>query len=201
MSAEKKPGRGAGAGRPAGAAIGPGPDLRPVPGVLRDRADGVWRGDFAEHPVKLPWRGLPPPGPVVALPGPPGAIGPGPFGAIHGQFTAARPGGGYQMIDTQRGAVTAVSARSITVRSGDGYTKTYQVTPATEINARRAGIGWVKTGQTVFILATVHGPSATATQIVDVAALPSPPKMPQTLRPGSRRVLRFGPCASWSISR
>ncbi len=151
--------------------------------------------------IKLPWRGLPPPGPIFALPGPPVAFGFGPFGAIHGQFTAPKPGGGYQTIDTQRGTVTAVSTSSITVRSGDGYTKTYQVTSTTNVDTQRAGIASVKTGQTVSVLATVNGLSATATRIVDFATLPSPPKMPETLAPGSRHVLRFGPCASWSISR
>ena len=151
--------------------------------------------------IRLPWRGLPPPGPLFALPGPPGALGFGPFGAIHGQFVAPKPGGGYQTIDAQRGTVTAVSTDAITVNSGDGYTKTYQVTSTTNVDAQRAGIGSVKTGQTVSVLATVNGSSATATQIVDLAALPNPPKVPKTLTPGSRHVLRFGPCASWSISR
>ena len=150
--------------------------------------------------IRLPGR-PPPPGPLFALPGPPGALGFGPFGAIHGQFVAPKPGGGYQTIDAQRGTVTAVSTGSITVNSGDGYTKTYQVTSTTNVDAQRAGIGSVKTGQTVSVLATVNGSSATATQIVDFAALPNPPKVPKTLTPGSRHVLRFGLCASWSISR
>ena len=143
----------------------------------------------------------PAPGTPFRSPGPPGALGFGPFGAIHGQFVAPKPGGGYQTIDAQRGTVTAVSTGSITVHSGDGYTKTYQVTSTTHVDAHRAGIGSVKTGQTVSVLATVNGSSATATQIVDFAALPNPPKVPKTLTPGSRHVLRFGPCASWSISR
>lgn len=151
--------------------------------------------------IRLPWRGLPPPGPLSALPGAPGELGFGPFGAVHGQFVAPRPGGGYQTIDAQRGTVTAVSTGAITVHSGDGYTKTYQVTSTTNVDGQRAGIGSVKTGQTVSVLATVNGPSATATQIVDVAALPNPPKVPKALTPGFRHVLRFGPCASWSISR
>jgi hypothetical protein len=125
----------------------------------------------------------------------------GPLGAIHGQFVAPKPGGGYQTIDTQRGTVTAVSTTSITVKSGDGYTKTYQVTSSTNVDALRAGIGSVKTGQTVSVLATVHGSLATAAQIVDFTALPKPPTMPQILMPGPRHSLRIGPCARWSITR
>jgi hypothetical protein len=151
--------------------------------------------------ITLPWRGLPPPGRISAVPGPPVPFGFGPPGAIHGQFVASKPGGGYQTIDTQRGTVTAVSTSSITVKSSDGYAKTYQVTSSTNVDAQRAGIGSVKTGQTVSVLATANGSSATATQIVDFAALPTPPSMPQTLAPGSRHEFRIGPCAHWSISR
>jgi len=155
--------------------------------------------------VKLPWRGLPPPMggfAIHALPVPFG-LGPfgAPFGAIHGQFVTPKPGGGYQKIDTQRGTVTAVSTSSITVKSSDGYTKTYQVTSSTNVDAQRAGIGSVKTGQTVSVLATVSGSSATATQIVDLATLPKPFMMPQAVVPGFRQVVPNAPCANWSFSR
>jgi len=168
--------------------------------------------------VKLPLRGFPRPGRIFAIPGPPFSFGLGPFGAIHGQFVAPKPGGGYQTIDTQRGTVTAVSASSLTVKSSDGYTKTYQVTSSTKVDAQRAGIGSVKTGQTVSVLATVHGSSASATQIADFTTLPKMfkiqsklpkmfkilpklPKLSKIFKPGSRHMLRIAPCASWSISR
>jgi hypothetical protein len=105
---------------------------------------------------------------------------------------APKPGGGYRTIDTQRGTVTAVSGSSITVKSSDGYIKTYQVTSSTHVVARSGGIGTVKTGQTVSVLATVSGSSATAAQIVDFSSLP---KMPGLLRPGPGQVQRIGPCA------
>jgi hypothetical protein len=149
--------------------------------------------------VKLPGRGFPPPGHIFAVPGPV-PFGAGSFGAIHGQFVTPKPGGGYQTIDTQRGTVTAVSTSSITVKSSDGYTKTYQVTSSTNVDAQRAGIGSVKTGQTVLVLATVHGSSATATHIVDFAALPTPPMKARIMPPGSRHVFRAAPCARLSIS-
>lgn len=100
-------------------------------------------------------------------------FGPGPFGAVHGQFVVPKPGGGYQTVDTQRGAVTAVSTTSITVKSGDGFTKTYRVTASTIVDARRDGIGSIKTGQQVTVIATVSGSTATATSIVDISALPT----------------------------
>jgi hypothetical protein len=148
----------------------------------------------------VPRRGLVLPG--RAFPGP-GAVVPfalGPLGAIHGQFVTAKPGGGYQTLDTQRGKVTAVSSGSITVKSSDGYTKTYQVTGSTSVNAKRAGIGSVTTGETVFVLATVTGSSATASRVIDFAALPKPPKM-VIPRPGSHHVPRLAPCAMWHVSR
>jgi hypothetical protein len=158
-------------------------------------------------PVMRPWQRLAPFRRGLALPGGgfagPGVVVPfgfGPLGAIHGQFVTAKPGGGYQTLDTQRGKVTAVSSGSITVKSSDGYSRTYQVTGSTNVNARRAGIGSVKTGQTVFVLATASGSSATASRIIDFAALPKPPRM-VIPKPGTHRMPRLVPCARWHVSR
>lgn len=153
--------------------------------------------------IKLPLPGRKALRRIFAIPGPPvafglGPLGFGPLGAIHGQFVTPKPGGGYRTIDTQRGTVTSVSTSSLTVRSSDGYTKTYQVTGSTIVDARRAGIGSVNNGQTVSVLATVHGSSATARQIVDLTVLP---KLPGILRPGPRPMLPIRRCASVSISR
>jgi hypothetical protein len=151
--------------------------------------------------VKLPRRGFPPPMVGFAIRALPVPLGLGPFGAIHGQFVAPKQGGGYQTIDTQRGTVTAVSTGSITVKSSDGYTKSYLVTSSTNVDAQRAGIGSVKTGQTVSVLATVSGSSATATQIVDFALPLKPFAVPKTLVPGFRQLLPNAPCASWSFTK
>src|SRR5262245_64178948 len=97
----------------------------------------------------------------------------GPFGAVHGQFVVPKSGGGYQTVDTQRGSVTAVSATSITVKSADGFTKTYQVVSSTNVDAERDGIGSVKTGHQVAVTATVSGGTATAVSILDFSLLPS----------------------------
>ncbi len=100
-----------------------------------------------------------------------GGFGAGVAGALHGQFVVPRSGGGYQTEDTQRGSVTAVSTSSITVKSADGFTKTYQVTSSTVVDARRDGIGSVKNGHQVSVLATVSGGQATATNIQDLSLL------------------------------
>jgi hypothetical protein len=105
-------------------------------------------------------------------------------GAIHGQLTEPKSGGGYQTIDVQRGTVTAVSSTSITVKSADGYTASYLVTSSTEVDAQAAGIGTVKVGDTVSLVATVSDGRATAASITDATAIrashgafgfPSPP--------------------------
>jgi hypothetical protein len=97
----------------------------------------------------------------------------GPFGAVHGQFVVPKSGGGYQTIDTQRGAVTAVSATSITVKSADGFVKTYQVVSSTNVDAQRDGIAAVKTGHQVAVTATVGGSTVTASSILDFTLLPA----------------------------
>ena len=97
----------------------------------------------------------------------------GVFGAVHGEFVVPKSGGGFQTIDTQRGSVTAVSATSITVKSADGFIKTYQVLSSTNVDAQRNGIGSVKTGHQVVVTATVSGGTATAVSILDFTLLPS----------------------------
>ena len=102
----------------------------------------------------------------------PGGAGRAAFGAVHGQFVVARPGGGYQTVDMQRGSVTAVTGSSITVRSSDGFVKTYQVPAAAQVNAQRNGIGSIRKGNQVMVVATVSGSTATATHILDFSLLP-----------------------------
>ncbi|HEX6520998.1 MAG TPA: hypothetical protein VF070_13465 [Streptosporangiaceae bacterium] len=92
-------------------------------------------------------------------------------GAVHGQLTVPKSGGGYQTVDVQRGTVTSVSSTSITVKSADGYTATYAVTGSTEVNAESAGIGAVKTNDSVFVTATVSGGSATASSVTDITSI------------------------------
>lgn len=106
-----------------------------------------------------------------AKPGGPGGLGRhGAFGfkgALHGEFTVEKEGGGYQTVATQKGEVTAVSKDAITVKSADGYTKEYVVTADTLVNATRDGIASIKTGNTVMVAATVADGKATAATISD----------------------------------
>jgi hypothetical protein len=86
---------------------------------------------------------------------------------IHGEFTARKPGGGYQTIASQVGEVTAVSHDSITLKSEDGYTRTYVVDDNTLVNAGNDGIDDVKKGDNVRVAAIVSGGSAHAVEIMD----------------------------------
>jgi len=114
----------------------------------------------------------------------PGGAGRAAFGAVHGQFVVARPGGGYQTVDMQRGSVTAVTGSSITVRSSDGFVKTYQVPAAAQLNAQRNGIGSIRKGNQVMVVATVSGSTATATHILDFSLLPRQGGWPGYAGPG-----------------
>src|SRR6266704_2109055 len=98
--------------------------------------------------------------------------GPGIFGAVHGQIVIPKPGGGYQTVDIQRGTVTAVSNTSITLKSADGFTKTYAVTSSTLVDAQRSGIGSIKAGNKAVVIATQSGAVATASRITDLTLLP-----------------------------
>lgn len=97
-------------------------------------------------------------------------MGPG----IHGEFTMPDGNGGYRVIATQFGEVTAVSPQSITVKSEDGFTKTYVVTEATRVGADgRDGIADIANGDKVGVSATVAGDTATATHIHERRPKPS----------------------------
>ena len=105
----------------------------------------------------------------------PGGMGPGGRGlggeALHGEFVVQKQDGTYQTVDAQAGVVTAVSATSISVKSVDGFAKTYVVLPATNVNAARDGIGSVKVGDSVHVEATVAAGTATAVGVMDVTTL------------------------------
>jgi hypothetical protein len=96
-----------------------------------------------------------------------GGLGMGLGGAIHGSVVTPKQGGGYQTVDGQRGTVEAVSSTSITVKSEDGFTKTYVVTADTLVNAKRDGIASVKKGDTVAVIAIEAAGAVNAVQIID----------------------------------
>jgi len=93
------------------------------------------------------------------------------FGALHGEFVIGKSGGGYETVDVQNGQVTAVSSTSITLKSADGFTKSYVVSSSTLVDAQRDGIGSVKVGNQASVQATVSGSTATAISIEDLTLL------------------------------
>ncbi|MBV8950912.1 MAG: hypothetical protein JOZ99_08560 [Actinobacteria bacterium] len=96
----------------------------------------------------------------------------GAMGAIHGELVTPNGSGGYRTVDVQTGTVQAVSTSSITVKSADGFTKTYAVTTNTVVNAGRDGIGTVKQNDKVSLSAVVQSNNtAEATNIVDTTSL------------------------------
>jgi hypothetical protein len=92
-------------------------------------------------------------------------------GVLHGTVVRPKPGGGTVTVEIQNGAVTAVSQSSITLKSEDGFTRTYGVTSSTIVAARRDGIGSVKVGDQVWVTATASGGTVTAIRIGDLSQL------------------------------
>lgn len=101
--------------------------------------------------------------------------GPGHFGlmgAIHGEVVVPKAGGGYQTLLMQRGKATAVSASSITVKSDDGFTATYDVTKDTVVGARSTGITSIDENSDVVVMARKSGAGGTALHVLDLSNLP-----------------------------
>jgi len=93
-------------------------------------------------------------------------------GPLHGEFTIRKPdGNGFQTVAVQTGEVTAVSSSSITVKSEDGFSRTYSVDENTVVGAGRDGIGTVKTGDTVRVAGVVENGQAKAAAILDRTSL------------------------------
>jgi hypothetical protein len=93
-------------------------------------------------------------------------------GGLHGEFTMRKPdGNGFQTVAVQTGEVTAVSQSSITVKSEDGFSRTYSVDENTVVGSGRDGIGTVKTGDTVRIAGVVEDGKARAAGILDSTSL------------------------------
>jgi len=97
-------------------------------------------------------------------------FGPG-FGAIHGEFTTRQPDGTFRTVATQTGEATAVSQDEITVKSEDGFSRTYVVDEETFVGAGRDGIGDVKTGDEVHVMAVVDDGTAKARRLTDATNL------------------------------
>lgn len=83
---------------------------------------------------------------------------------MHGEAVVKTKDGKFVTVYTQRGAVTAVSSTSITVKSADGYTATYAVNADTKVGKdhKPAKIGDIKLGDMVGVVATKSGDTKTA---------------------------------------
>lgn len=81
-------------------------------------------------------------------------------GALHGELTLPDANGKYQTVDVQRGKVTKVSSTELTVRSDDGYTKTYAA-PASLTRG-------VKVGDEVALRASVAKGKSTVTTLMSL---------------------------------
>jgi hypothetical protein len=92
---------------------------------------------------------------------------PGLGNALHGDFVVADGGNGYPTERLQNGTVAAVSATDLTVKSVDGYTQTYVVGSNTAVDRGQDTIAKVATGNTVTVIATLSGQTATASTIED----------------------------------
>jgi hypothetical protein len=96
-----------------------------------------------------------------------GAAGGGNTVALHGTSVISDGNGGYLTQITQTGTVSAVSSSSITVKSQDGYSKTYVVSSSTSIDNGADKIASVVAGHTVRIVGTSANAKVTATTITD----------------------------------
>jgi hypothetical protein len=95
----------------------------------------------------------------------------GPLGALHGEFVVPDGSGGYQTMLVQHGTVSAVSKTSISVKSADGFTKSYAVPADALVNAERDGLSSIDKGADVTVLAEEKGGTATATRVMDLSRL------------------------------
>jgi hypothetical protein len=97
----------------------------------------------------------------------------GPSGAaLHGEFVVPAGDDSFQTLAVQRGEVTAVTAGSITLRSEDGFTRTYAINADTRVvKARGGGITSIAKGSDVHVVAVRQGTRLTA-QLVQSSPAP-----------------------------
>lgn len=95
----------------------------------------------------------------------------GAFGVIRGQQVVPDGQGGYRTVLSQTGKVTAVNSDSLSVRSEDGYERSYAVTKNTSVNGGRDGIGDVEVGDQVSVTALREGGTDTAVRVIDLSSL------------------------------
>ena len=95
---------------------------------------------------------------------------------------------GYETIAERSGTVSDVTDTSgstwtLMVKSADGSSGTFTVDTGTSVNGGETGIGSVKTGDTVRVIAVVSGGTATAKQVTDETVLKANGATWQPMRP------------------
>ncbi|MGW4488626.1 hypothetical protein ACWEOE_32885 [Amycolatopsis sp. NPDC004368] len=122
-----------------------------------------------------------------------GQRGPGAFGgaaalrnALHGDFVVTAPTGGYTTERLQTGAITEISATSVTLTSKDGYKQTYVLDASTQKPTTTP-----KTGDNVTVLAKLDGATATATSLEPATTATRPTQPGTGGQPGQGR-RRYG---------
>jgi hypothetical protein len=106
-------------------------------------------------------------------------------GVLHGTLVLPKAGGGTVTVEIQNGKVASVSQSSITLKSTDGFTKTYAVTASTIVDAQRDGIDSVKVGDQVWVAATVSGGTVTAVRVRDLTQLGADNPLHPGIRPAA----------------
>jgi hypothetical protein len=89
-------------------------------------------------------------------------------GAIHGELVVPDGNGGFRTVVVQRGTASKVGSDTLTVKSDDGYTQTYDVPADAGVGALREGLDSIKSGANVVVLAEKKGGSLTATHVMDL---------------------------------
>jgi hypothetical protein len=101
----------------------------------------------------------------------------------HVEFSKNTRKHGTVTVDLQRGVVTAVDGSNMTVRSGDGYTRTYTLTPTTHVrkDRQKSQDSAVQSGDRVGI-ATLAG-NGDARWIHDRGPAPAQPEQSAPITP------------------
>lgn len=88
--------------------------------------------------------------------------------ALHGEATV-RTDKGYQVVNGQRGKVTAISPTSLSVTSEDGYAATYVLTGDTKyrVDQKAAKVTDIHSGDTVAVRARTTGDTHTAVVVAE----------------------------------
>lgn len=94
--------------------------------------------------------------------------------AVHGDFVVRTSTGAFATERFQTGTVTKLSASGISLTSQDHYAGNYLVNAATVVNRGAITIHDVTVGDTVTVIATLSGNTATATTVTDTAQKQNP---------------------------